>query len=70
MPNCHNCKHLISDEITDTWVSVGEVSFYCENDKALHNPSLNFDLEFGDDLNPDLFDEYAAVCESFEENNA
>ena len=63
--NCLNCKHLVANDDTDTWLRVGEISYYCNNEHVVINPD---DLEDGY-LDPDRMEDYAENCMGFEEND-
>jgi ABC-type Zn uptake system ZnuABC Zn-binding protein ZnuA len=57
LPNCLNCKYLGSDPVTDTYLRVGDINYWCDNENVIEVP---------EDLNPDLMEEYPDACESFE----
>jgi hypothetical protein len=63
--NCLNCKHLVANDDTDTWLRVGEISYYCNNEHVVINPD---DLDDGY-LDPDRMEDYAENCMGFEEND-
>lgn len=63
--NCHNCKHLVADDETDTWLRVGEKNYYCNNEHVNEHVDID-DLEDGY-LDPDCMEDYAKNCMGFEE---
>jgi hypothetical protein len=63
--NCLNCKHLVANDDTDTWLRVGEISYYCNNEHVDIDPD---DLDDGY-LDPDRMEDYAENCMGFEEND-
>lgn len=54
---CFNCKYLELQPITDNWLQVGKVEYYCNNVNAMDIP---------DYLDEDCMEDYADKCGCFE----
>jgi len=63
--SCYNCKHLLVEDETDTWLRVGEKEYYCNNENIVINPD---DLDCGQ-LDPNRMEYYAEDCPEFEQVN-
>lgn len=57
--SCHDCKYLVRQELTDTWLSIGEVDLYCDNENAVFDGLV-------ETLDPDCTEDYPETCQCFE----
>ena len=56
--SCHDCKYLIEDDVTESWDSVGEKNYFCDNEKAVFDGYAEF-------LDPDCMEDYPDTCTQF-----
>jgi hypothetical protein len=54
---CYECKHLGSQPATDTWLRIGDVDYWCDNDDVIEVPET---------LDEDFMEGYPEKCKKFE----
>ena len=55
--NCHDCKYLKSQPATETWLGIGDIDHWCDNENVVEVPQT---------LEDDKMDIYPDMCKRFE----
>ena len=55
--NCHDCKYLGSHPAIETWLGIGDIDYWCENENVIDVPKT---------LENDMMDIYPDWCGGFE----